>query len=63
MNFSVKLLLRFFSNQELTAPDVSVTGRSAKGTKEKKRGLDIRRLTQIREICMSFESGSETVKQ
>lgn len=55
-------MLRFFSIEELTDPNVSVTGRNPKGAKDKKTGLDVRRLTQIREICLSYESGSEVVK-
>jgi hypothetical protein len=55
-------MLSFFSIEELTDPNLSVTDRNPKGAKEKKTGLDIRRLTKIREICLSYESGSEDVK-
>ena len=50
------LMLFFFTNEELTRPDVNVNGKNSNGNSKVMQPLDPIRINQIRSLCMeSFQ--------
>ena len=55
-NYAVNLMLFFFTNEELTRPDVNVNGKNSNGNSKVMQPLDPIRINQIRSLCMeSFQ--------
>lgn len=61
-NFATKLMLAYFTEQELTQPNVNVTGQRPKGMTEPVNGLDHNRMEIIRETVLGYTNGSVEAK-
>ena len=51
-NYAVNLMLFFFSQEELTMPNVNVNGKNSIGNDKVMQPLDPVRINQIRALCM-----------
>ena len=51
-NYAVNLMLFFFTEEELTRPDVNVNGKNSNGNSKVMQPLDPVRINQIRLLCM-----------
>jgi hypothetical protein len=61
-NFGANLMLELFTSDELTDPEVNVTGRVPKGSNIIRRPLDPERINHIRVLVLSQVKGDEVLK-
>ena len=61
--FAVKLLDKFFSYDELSDPQVNLSGKKSNGSTNETRPLDPKRINEIKRIVLDFVQGGDTVKK
>ena len=61
-NFGANLMLELFTSDELTDPEVNVTGRVPKGSNIIRRPLDPERINRIRVLVLNQVKGDEALK-